>query len=416
LAEFTGERVIPGEVDTDLWNEHVARYLFAARLARHKRVLDIACGTGYGTHELAATAASAVGIDRAPEAIQYAQSRYGRLHLTYLQAAAGELPFSDSSFDLVTAFEVIEHLTDWQPLLSEARRLLRPGGQFVVSTPNKLYYEKSREQAGPNPFHEHEFTFEEFRGALDQFFPAVTLFVQNHSEAVVFQPVGTRSAAELRIEAGAPDPATCHFFLAVCALTPQMGAPAFAFLPSAANVLRERELHIARLEQELQTKDLWLDDLKGEHSALVEKFRGQTTELESRNKWALQLNEQLAEVATNVERLEKDLSAEQAAARAMADGYEAKLAELNGELTARTQWALETERRLTEELTAKCDELAQCADLLKQADTNLEERTTWALQLSKEREDILTQLSLVQASRWYRMGRKFGLGPEVRTV
>jgi len=416
LAEFTGERVIPGEVDTDLWNEHVARYLFAGRLARQKRVLDIACGTGYGTSELASMAATAVGIDRAPEAIRYAQSHYRRPYLSYLQASAHELPFPDSSFDLVTAFEVIEHLADWQQLLVEARRLLRPGGQFVVSTPNKLYYAQSREQAGPNPFHEHEFTFEEFEAALRQFFPAVTLFVQNHTEAVVFQPVGARSAAELRLETGTPDPSTCHFFLAVCALTPQMGAPAFAFLPSAANILRERELHIARLEQELQKKDLWLEELKTEHAALVERFRGQTAELEARNKWALQLNEELAEAAKNVERLETGLAAEQAAGRDMAAGYESKLGELDRELVARTEWALETEKKLTAELTAKCEELAQCVELLKTAEASLEERTTWALQLSKEREEILAQLNLVQASRWYRMGRKFGLGPEVRTA
>lgn len=416
MAEFTGERVIPGQVDADLWNEHVARYLFAARLARQKRVLDIACGTGYGAGELATTAAMVVGIDRAPEAILYAQSHYQRPNLTYLQASARALPFPDSSFDLVTAFEVIEHLADWQQLLAEARRLLRAGGQFVVSTPNKLYYAQSREQAGPNPFHEHEFTYEEFEAALREYFPAVTLFVQNHSEAVVFQPVGARSAAELRLETGTPEPATCHFFLAVCALTPQMGAPAFAFLPSAANVLRERELHIARLEQELQKKDVWLEELKTEHAALVERFRGQTTELEARNQWALQLNDDLAEAGRNIERLEAALAAEQAAGREMAAGYESKLAELDRELIARTEWAIETEKRLTAELAAKCEELAQCVELLKAAETSLEERTAWALQLSKEREDILTQLNLVQASRWYRMGRKFGLGPEVRTA
>lgn len=416
MAEFTGERVIPGEVDTDLWNEHVARYLFAARLARQKRVLDIACGTGYGTHELAGTATSAVGIDRAPEAIQYASSHFGRSNLTFLQASAGELPFPDSSFDLITAFEVIEHLGDWHRLLAEARRLLRPGGQFVVSTPNKLYYAQSREQAGPNPFHEHEFTFDEFRMALEEFFPAATLFVQNHSEAVVFQPVGVRSAAELRLETGSPDTSTCHFFLAVCALTPQMGAPAFAFLPSAANVLRERELHIARLEQELQKKDLWLDELKTEHATLVERFRGQTADLEARNNWALQLNDELAEASQNVSRLETELAAEQLAGREMADGYEVKIAELNGEVAARTKWAIDTEERLTGELRAKCEELANCVQLLKDAETSLEERTKWALQLSREREEILTQLNLVQSSRWYRMGRKFGLGPEVRTA
>ena len=59
--EFTGERLVPGQVDQDLFNEHLARYAFAARLARGKRVLDIACGAGYGSAELARSAASVTG-------------------------------------------------------------------------------------------------------------------------------------------------------------------------------------------------------------------------------------------------------------------------------------------------------------------------------------------------------------------
>jgi protein-L-isoaspartate O-methyltransferase len=75
LVEFTGERVIPGEVDADLLNEHLARYTFAARLARGKRVLDAGCGAGYGTAELARAALNAmVGVDRAPEAVDFARA------------------------------------------------------------------------------------------------------------------------------------------------------------------------------------------------------------------------------------------------------------------------------------------------------------------------------------------------------
>ena len=73
-------------------------------------------------------------------------------------------------FDLVTAFEVIEHLAAWRDLLSEARRVLAPGGLFLVSTPNRLYYADSRRLDGPNPYHVHEFEFEEFDAALREFF------------------------------------------------------------------------------------------------------------------------------------------------------------------------------------------------------------------------------------------------------
>ena len=78
MAEFTGERLIPGEVDVDLLNEHMARYAFAARLARGKRVLDAGCGAGYGSAELAQTATSVVGVDVAEEAVEFARRELSR--------------------------------------------------------------------------------------------------------------------------------------------------------------------------------------------------------------------------------------------------------------------------------------------------------------------------------------------------
>src|SRR5215470_2202642 len=86
LAEFTGERVIPGEVDIDLMNEHLARYTFAARLARGKRVLDAGCGTGYGSAELAHAAVAVVGIDCAIEAVSFARANYRLPNLQFEQA------------------------------------------------------------------------------------------------------------------------------------------------------------------------------------------------------------------------------------------------------------------------------------------------------------------------------------------
>src|SRR3977135_1391273 len=86
LAEFTGERLIPGEVDIDLLNEHMARYNFAARLTRGKRVLDAGCGAGYGSAELAQMAERVIGIDIAPEAVEFARSHYQAPNLSFEQA------------------------------------------------------------------------------------------------------------------------------------------------------------------------------------------------------------------------------------------------------------------------------------------------------------------------------------------
>src|SRR5436189_2564309 len=101
LAEFTGERVIPGQVDADLLNEHLARYAFAARLSRRKRVLDAGCGAGYGAAELARAAASVLAIDRSPDAIAFARERYPAPNLRFEEADCAALPAADGSIDLV---------------------------------------------------------------------------------------------------------------------------------------------------------------------------------------------------------------------------------------------------------------------------------------------------------------------------
>src|SRR6476620_11002088 len=122
----------------------MARYHFAVRLARGKRVLDAGCGAGYGSAELAHAAQTVIGADVAAEAVDFAREHYRLPNLRFEQASCAALPHRESVFDLIVAFEVIEHLENWRDFLREARRVLAPNGQFIVSTPNKLYYTESR--------------------------------------------------------------------------------------------------------------------------------------------------------------------------------------------------------------------------------------------------------------------------------
>jgi hypothetical protein len=322
---------------------------------------------------------------------------------------------------MVVAFEVIEHLEDWRGFLQEARRTLAAAGQFIVSTPNKLYYSESRQRAGPNPFHVHEFEFEEFRAELGQVFPHVSLFLENHAEGVVFQPASSsngENAADVRVDDARCEPTESHFFLAVCALRPQTGAPTFVYVPRVANVLRERERHIGLLEREVETKNQWLEkttsdlaQLNRDYQFMLEQHREQ---MDERARWAERLNRELEESAARVGQLQLELEAEQSAARAVAEGYQAKVQELDAVNVEKTRWALETEDRLGTELQQRCQELAQCVELLHQAEQTAEERRVWGERLQAQAHQLERQVILMRESRWVKLGRKFGLGPDLR--
>jgi SAM-dependent methyltransferase len=415
LAEFTGERLVPGEVDVDLLNEHLARYAFAARLARGKRVLDAGCGAGYGSAELAAAADSVVGVDVAPEAIAFATEHYQLPNLRFEQASCTALPNPDGSFDLVAAFEVIEHLADWRAFLAEARRVLAPNGQLVVSTPNRLYYTESRGPRGANPFHVHEFDFAEFRAELQAVFPHVSLFLENHVEGVTFQPHAPGNTTEVRVDAGEPAPDESHFFVAVCANRPQLGNPTFVYVPRAANVLRERERHIALLEQELRAKDQWLDEAQRdlaefdrEHRKLLDMFSGVNEALERANQWAASLGRELEERGARVVELQEEMAAEQARARRTVEGYSAKVVELEADIRGKVEWAAS----LNAEVRKQTSALAAAVEQLHLTEKELEERTAWALQLQESSRRLGDEVALFRASRWVKLGRKVGLGPD----
>jgi len=170
----TGERLIPEAYRGELVHaEHLARYRLAARLAPGRRVLDAACGEGYGTAMLAAAGATSVtGIDIDPATVRHARQRY---ELDVREGDVAALELADASVDLVVSFETIEHIAYPEAALEEFRRVLSPGGLLLVSTPN------TREYLELNPYHLRELTSEEFLAALKARFTHVRpLYQQNY--------------------------------------------------------------------------------------------------------------------------------------------------------------------------------------------------------------------------------------------
>jgi SAM-dependent methyltransferase len=171
--EATGERLIPELQHGELVHaEHLARYRLAAQLASGRKVLDAACGEGYGSAILAAAGADSVtGVDVDPKVVEHARATHPA---DFAVADVAALPFGDDAFDLVVSFETIEHVPEPPAALAELARVLRPGGTLVISTPNKHEY------LVDNEFHTIEYTHDEFVALLRERFDAVEVLLQHN--------------------------------------------------------------------------------------------------------------------------------------------------------------------------------------------------------------------------------------------
>lgn len=178
--EFTGERFTP-ECVREIWYEHVHRYVFARGLVEGLDVLDAACGEGYGSALLSTVAASVTGVDVSTEAIEHAKKRYSGDSLVFRAADCLELPFDDHAFDCIVSFETLEHLEDHDGLMREFRRVLKPGGFLLVSSPDKAIY--TDRYKNDNAFHLRELYRDQFEALLGDHFPAYRLLGQK----LVFQ-------------------------------------------------------------------------------------------------------------------------------------------------------------------------------------------------------------------------------------
>ena len=178
--------------------ERLHRYLTAREWCRDKDVLDVASGEGYGTALLAQVARSALGVETAPDAVDRANTAYRANNLSFLVGDARFLPSPDAAFDVVTSFETIERLAEQRRFLSEIRRVLRPGGLLIASTPDRDNY--SPAESAANPFHVRELTQAEFETQLRSYFAQVSLLLQRPVFGSVMLPNGGGKAAPLCFE------------------------------------------------------------------------------------------------------------------------------------------------------------------------------------------------------------------------
>ena len=170
--EFTGERYIPGKSHSFLEADHLKRYFFAKDYV-FGVVLDIGCGSGKGTYMLSQQARvyKCIGIDVSEEAILYAKDHFANQNVEFAHMDATNLfLFENGYFDSIVAFEVIEHIKNYKKMLDEIKRVLKPSGCCLITTPNR------RGEHSGNPYHHSEFSHAEFGELLKGYFSHLEIF------------------------------------------------------------------------------------------------------------------------------------------------------------------------------------------------------------------------------------------------
>ena len=288
--KFTGERFIPTE-QGEIRIEHYHRYAMVLDVVRGKAVLDVACGEGYGSFLMADVARTVVGVDVSEEAVQHASSIYQKNNLNFFQGSAADLVFSNASFYVVVSFETIEHLLEQAEMLSEIRRVLRPDGILIISSPNRPVY--SKERGHHNEFHLKELDFHEFDTLLRAQFSSVEYFGQRLQIASVIQPLndmpGTSSVwvddgDKLYAHSGRlKDPV---YFLAFC------GSTSTKFPPVGMSALYPESIDLVKhymgfakwaqnLDKTVAERDKQIADLTVETAHHRERFLEVSAELQS---------------------------------------------------------------------------------------------------------------------------------------
>ncbi len=185
---LTGERTLPDVPDENYWyRRHLAVYEWLAARVAGERVVDLACGEGYGSDVLAGTAAEVIGVDANPEAHEHARLRYRRANLRFERTLVETW---DEPSDAIVFLQTIEHIADPAALL---RGFARLAPVAYVSTPNRLTLAPEGAEKSDNPWHLREYTATEYRELLEPEFEAVELYGLFHARKLRLHALALRA-------------------------------------------------------------------------------------------------------------------------------------------------------------------------------------------------------------------------------
>ncbi len=281
VSAFSGERFVPamgGEIEL----EHLHRYVFACQYAKGKKVLDVACGEGYGSFLLGQVAASVTGVDIESAVVAQAKTRYPHDNLTFVVGDCCSIPCPDASFDLVVSFETLEHISTHEKFFSEISRVLKPDGMLIISTPERTKYNATKQEK--NPFHLKELSYDEFQALAKQYFSYSHFIGQRnifasslrdmevtHAPLQSFQELKTGKIVRTDAEV---EPT---FLIACCSNAPlAISASSLYELPNAEYLvsslrggIEERDQRIVRARQEIKEKDRIREEMKKQQTLFI---------------------------------------------------------------------------------------------------------------------------------------------------
>lgn len=347
-SAFTGERFMPHQTDPLLALEHYHRYFFASRFARNKRVLDAACGEGYGAAFLAKIASEVVGIDSDGATIAQAKSKYSSIpNLAFEVGRCEDSLEAHGDFDIILGFEMLEHLdeVDQAKFLKNAQSILRRDGLFIVSSPERNEYTAASQVK--NQFHKHELALFELDALLRTCFDHVHLSAQRVLYLSTMWQLEGWQDRQFRFHARKDLMEDIQrgesfspplYLIALCSKLPlaeDVIRESNSFYFDASHIEKTKELlqwalqlqaetqkyqeAIQNLQRQFDERTAWVLSLENEIKCQKDAIARQKHESDERTAWALSLADDLKGHKEFIARQEKELEAERAYSKQLDD-------------------------------------------------------------------------------------------------
>jgi SAM-dependent methyltransferase len=396
--------------------DHYARYVFASQFVPGKRVLDIACGLGYGAKLLRDAGAShVIAIDNSEEAITYAETHYGDEQIDYYCADAHSAAnVVTGVFDVVVSFETIEHLARPSEFLGQCQRLAHRNTIFILSVPNEAHL-----PSGCNPWHLHAFDYESFATLLRKHFESFTLIPQYFSTASIIDAVPDSEGADLTlghtlIARFQAIPLQPYSYIAVCGLAEHIPEPnCIVHGPRLFSDMSQWVMELERgktwLDEQRQTWMRTAEERATALAAIKEEMQQVLTTVEMTERWAEQLLRARAWLIEQCEHQEVTLACQTAQLseqKAMVTRQGTQLADQEVTLARQTAQLSEQKAMVTRQAT----QLAEYEATVTHQATQLAEYeatvTRQATQLAQALADVARcceVLSAITNSRGYRL-------------